>query len=198
MTMGFTPALSVARRDPANLTHVPDKDGHRPPRTIAWAGDNQHTYRVYAPSEPSLEEALFDQRVALKLVGADFSAHLDQVWRAGLFRQLDNLLDAEEWDLSDKMPSPESFRTFLRMIVHNKPARRPGLAATSDGKIIATWTEGRDRLTIECLPDDTLRWVLTKYVDGERLSSANTAPVRRLREILAPFHPESWFGNQAA
>jgi hypothetical protein len=73
---------------------------------------------------------------------------------------------------------------------------RPGLGATSDGHIVAAWTTGRDRLTVECMPSDDVRWVVTRYLDGVRkVSSANTAPVDQLRALLAPLKPEVWFGD---
>jgi hypothetical protein len=161
---------------------------------LRWNSDQGNLRQVIVADPSSDVERAFDQLVALKIQSADFAMHLDAAWRAGLFSQLDQLLDADEWDFDDAMPSVESFRTFLRLIIHNKVANRPGLGATRDGKIIAAWTAGKDRLTVECMPDDTIRWVLVKYEDGQRVSSANTGPVSLLRKYLAPYEPGVWFG----
>jgi hypothetical protein len=161
---------------------------------LRWNSDQGNLRQVIVADPSSDVERAFDQLVALKIQSADFAMHLDTAWRAGLFSQLDQLLDADEWDFDDAMPSVESFRTFLRLIIHNKVANRPGLGATRDGKIIAAWTAGKDRLTVECMPDDTIRWVLVKYEDGQRVSSANTGPVSLLRKYLAPYEPGVWFG----
>jgi hypothetical protein len=165
-----------------------------PTGQVVFHSDRLTKQIVSAPVEANEAEQAFDRLVALKMTTAQVSMHLEAAWRAGLFKQLDNLLDAEEWDFSDEMPSVASFSTFLRMIIHNRVGRRPGLGATVDGKIIAAWTTDSDRLTVECQADDTVRWVATKYVNGERVSSANTCPVALLRTFLAPYLPEVWFG----
>jgi hypothetical protein len=74
--------------------------------------------------------------------------------------------------------------------------RRPGLGATSTGNFIATWTEGTNRLTVECKPDDQVRWVLVHDLDGQRESAAGDTTVRRLPEVLHPYDPPNrWFPN---
>jgi hypothetical protein len=111
-----------------------------------------------------------------------------------MFKKLDNLLDVDEWDFSDEMPSVASFKTFLRMIIHNKVSKRPSLGATADGKIIGSWRDGEDRLVVECLPNDHVRWVGSRRIHGERISAAGTSPVSFLRTALQPYAPEIWFG----
>lgn len=146
-------------------------------------------------SEPGDEARIFDHRIALKVLTSKVAMHLDGAWRAGLFRSLDTLLDGEEWDFSDALPSEASFKTFLRMIVYLSSARRPSLGATADGHIVAAWTCGQDRLTIECLPDDSVRWVLAKCVAGERVSGAGRSSTRFLIEALRPYSPEQWLSD---
>jgi hypothetical protein len=189
-----TPGSPGGRIDYLGATATPQPAVEESAGQVIWRSDQPAKRIVSAPVETSEAERAFDQLVALKMTTADVSMHLDAAWRSGLFKQLDNLLDAEEWDFSDEMPSVGSFKTFLRMIIHNRVKRRPGLGATSDGKIIATWTVGADRLTVECKSNDTVRWVATKYIAGDRVSSANTGPVSLLREFLAPFKPDLWFG----
>jgi hypothetical protein len=192
---GPTPSFSgidaALRSLEANrLTAVPSAAS----QPLRWTSDGTGVRQFIVADPKSEAERAFDQLVDLKIQSADFAMHLDSAWRAGLFRQLDELLDVEEWDFDDIMPSVASFRTFLRLIIHNKVAKRPGLGATRDGKVIAAWTSGKDRLTVECQPDDTIRWVLVKYVGGQRVSSANTGPVGLLRKYLAPYDPGVWFG----
>jgi hypothetical protein len=121
--------------------------------------------------------------------------HLDREWRSRLFRQFDSLLAVEDWESDDSPPSIGSFATFLRLLMLLKPTRRPGLGASSDGKLIATWTVGDDRLTIECQPRDFVRWHLSVLIDGERERSAAVTPLRRLSEVLQPYRPERWLKN---
>jgi hypothetical protein len=121
--------------------------------------------------------------------------HLDTDWRSRLFGQLDSLLSASDWEEEDLPPSLASFSTFLRVLLFLKPHRRPGLAATTDGHLIATWSREGDNLTVECYPDDLVRWNLSAVVDGDKESAAAITPVARLPEVLAPYRPSRWFAD---
>jgi hypothetical protein len=121
--------------------------------------------------------------------------HLDRDWRAKLFGQLDSLLALSDWQVEDAAPTIESYSTFLRMLTLLRPQRRPGLGATFDGRLIATWTVGDDRLTIECLPKDVVRWQLSATIDGERERAAGETPLPRLAAVLRPYDPGRWFQN---
>ena len=92
----------------------------------------------------------------------------------------------------------KSFSTFLRTIIHANILRRPSLGLTHDGNLIAAWLAGPDRLTLEFLSNDNVRWVLSCDVDGVRERAAGETPVKRLPEVLAPYSPERWLTNVAA
>ena len=82
------------------------------------------------------------------------------------------------------------------MLLLVRAKRRPGLGATSDGHLIAMWTIGNDRLTIECLPADEIRWVVFREIDGERESAAGRTVLARLPDVLEPYAPERWFADE--
>jgi hypothetical protein len=144
-------------------------------------------------SSRSLEEQLYDALAAFKVQTAQVAMHLDRDWRTRLFRQLDSLLSQDDWQLDDAPPLLSSFSTFLRMLTLLRPGRRPGLGATHDGYLIATWTVGDDRLTIECLPKDFVRWHLSVTIEGDRERAAAETPLPRLLQVLQPFGPSRWF-----
>jgi hypothetical protein len=154
------------------------------------------TYEDSAP--PPLEQQLFDVRAACKIKTAEVAMHLDQGWRKRFFRQLDTLLDPEEWDALDTPITIHSFSTLLRMLMLVKPKRRPGLGATFDGNVIAAWTIDKNRLTIECLPDDEVRWVVLHYLDYERETAAGQTGLLRLRDVLQPYNPDRWLADEGA
>lgn len=145
--------------------------------------------RFVEPAAP--EDQVFDRLVQLKVSTSKIAMHLDNAWRAGLFRQLDGLLDAEDWDFSDQLPSVASFRTFLRMIIAFGSARRPSLGATSTGEIVAAWSKDGDRLTIECLANDQIRWVMSRTIDGRKVSAAGKTFADSVLRELAPYDPRS-------
>lgn len=144
-------------------------------------------------AERPLEERLFDATANVKILTAQVAMHLEREWRDKLFRQLDSLHDPAEWEPDDEPIQQASFATFLKAIVQIKPQRRPGLGLSHGGHLIAAWTTGLDRLTIEFLPNDRVRWVLARYRDGESEHFAGQTAVSRLAEGLAPYNPENWF-----
>jgi hypothetical protein len=147
------------------------------------------------PQPASLNEQLFDTLAKFKIRTSQVAMHLDRDWRSKLFGQLDSILDAQDWEPLDRPPSIESFSTFLRMLIFLKPARRPGLGATIKGELIATWTVGDDRLTIECLPHDLVRWTISVCINEDRERAAAITPVSRLPAVLGPYGPERWFAD---
>jgi hypothetical protein len=143
----------------------------------------------------SIQEQLYDALAEFKIRTATVAMHLDRDWRTRVFQQLDSLLAVQDWEIDDPPPSLASFSTFLRMLILLRPERRPGLGASADGNLIATWTSGDDRLTIECQKRDETRWHLAVTIDGERERVAGINPLSRLVDVLAPFGPERWFGH---
>jgi hypothetical protein len=143
----------------------------------------------------SVEEQLYDALAAFKIRTAAIAMHLDRDWRSKLFAQLDSLLSVESWEEADLPPTVASFRVFLRLITFIKPERRPGLGATHDGNLIATWTAGTNRLTIECLPRDKVRWALAAGPEGDRESAAGVTTVARIADVLGPYGPAQWFSD---
>lgn len=156
-----------------------------------------NSFALLRPSVSDPAGGLYNSLAFFKLYTASIAMHLDQPWRAGLFRQLDNLLSADEWDAEDEPPTNGSLQTFLRMLLLLKPERRPGVGATGDGHMIATWTSGEDRLTIECLPDDRVRWMLSIRSDFDGESASATNDLSRLPGALQHYDPKRWF-NAAA
>ena len=146
-------------------------------------------------ADKPLPEKLYDTLARVKLLTAQVAMHLDTEWRSRIFEQLDDLLDAEDWHEEDDPIKVSSFETFLRMIIFHNPSRRPGFGVSNRGYLIAAWTSGSDRLTIEYLPNDTVRWVLSCEVDGEAERAAGETSVRRLMEVLAPYSPPRWFAD---
>jgi len=144
-------------------------------------------------NETPLEERLFDALAAAKVLTSRVAMHLTLGWRDKLFQQLDSLHDPAEWEEGDLPVHQASFMTFLKAMLTIKPARRPGLGLSHAGNLIAAWTTGRDRLTIEFMPHDRVRWVLSLHYDDGPVRYAGDAPVGRLSEGLAKHNPEHWF-----
>jgi len=150
-------------------------------------------------SQPSTADdpatAVFNRLVALKVITSQVAMHLQQAWRSGLFQSLDQLLDKEDWDFSDELPTEASFLTFLRMIIFLNVKDRPALGATSNGRIISGWMNDQERLQIECGPNDEVKWVIATWSNDHRESAAGRTVVSRLPQVLAAYKPERWFNR---
>lgn len=154
-------------------------------------------YRSPLGAQPrTLEDRLFDARAAFKIATNNVAMHFDRDWQHRFFAQIDAVLDADEWDSDDPLITEPSFRTLLRILLMLRGKRRPGLAVGPDGTIIAAWTVGPNRLTIECHPDDTVRWIVTQIIDGEVDTAAGQTKLAHLFERLAAFNPEQWFTHE--
>ncbi|HTY66719.1 MAG TPA: hypothetical protein VMH36_08715 [Alphaproteobacteria bacterium] len=149
-------------------------------------------------AEP-LEQLLDRRRAELKVRTAAVAMHISEKWRLDLFRQLDDLMDIESWHLEDQPIDPESFMTFLRFLIYEKNIKRPSLAISTNGAIIAAWFEPGQRLTIEFHAKDHVRWIVSR-VDEQfgSESAAGTGSVLRLAAVLSPYGAEAWFKNAAA
>ncbi len=146
----------------------------------------------------SVEQRLFDALSTTKMLTSKVAMHMDQEWRKRLFAQLDALHDPDDWDDADEPVSEKSFLTFLRTMLLLRPSRRPGLSLANGGHLVGAWTEGKDRLTIEFLAGDQVRWVLVRYLDGDRESAAGTTYVSRLRNALASYDPQHWLSGASS
>jgi hypothetical protein len=145
--------------------------------------------------DQSLEAKLYAALADAKVLTAQIAMHLDRSWRDKLFRQLDSLHDIDEWDLDTEPLHKASFSTFLRTLHAVGAKRRPGLGLSFSGNLIGAWTVGVNRLTIEFLPNDQLRWaVLREYGQQPERASGKTT-VGRIGAVLAPYDPKIWFDD---
>jgi len=146
-------------------------------------------------TKKSTEEMLFDSLVEAKVYTSLVAMRMDKEWRKKLYRQLDSLLDIDEWDGEDEPLHKESFATFLKSMFLIMPKRRPGLGLSHGGNLIGMWTEPDSLLTMEFLAGDLVRLVLSRNQNGIRERAALDTEVVRLLDVLKPYSPETWFNN---
>jgi len=196
---------------PTNAFKLPISElrgfGPRPPLYAALSEDTRTMERrisdLRIPPSPAmlvsagrrLEERLFDATANVKILTSQIAMHLDREWRNRLFRQLDSLHDPKDWEPDDEPVKQASFATFLKAIIQIKPRRRPGLGLSQLGHLIAAWTNETNRLTVEFLPNDRVRWVIGRIGDDEPEHIAGQTKVSRLSEVLQPYDPQAWFSS---
>lgn len=151
--------------------------------------------QAYAPRPATLEGKLTAFSSDFKIYLSSVSMHLPQGWQEGLSRQIDSLVDVDEWDKRDEVPSIESGRTLIRLLMYMNATKRPGLGVSPMGNLVAAWSAEKDRLTIECMANDHVKWVLSKNVGGEIERGAGELSTQRLRAVLDPYQLATWFAH---
>ena len=136
-------------------------------------------------------------RSQAKEAARKFTMLFDSDWLTGLSRQIDAMLDPDEWIEGDKPLSPDSFDTLLLVLMRLRPYRRPGLGLTDDGNAVATWSRSAtDRLIVECLSNGRVRWIATAPVAGVNESGMMETTPDRLVMTLAAFNPDHWLQHE--
>lgn len=165
-------------------------------RRLAKSGGTGYltaTESVASSQGSPLEERLkYVQETVSKI-----SMHLPSGFATGLNRQFANLMDSDAWEDDDELVSPDALNAFLNTLLYTKTLRRPGIGSNGRGSITASWTEGTNRLTIECLPSCLASLVLSRCGKNGEVERRAFSPMRpeRIREVLAPYGPEVWFDH---
>jgi len=144
-------------------------------------------------SEASLAERLASRLLSFKTMTSSVARYLDRRWHSDLFKTLDKLFDADDWDDGFALPLEQSFETFLRLIIYLHPTKRPGVGLSPRGYVLASWSKDADRIVIECQPQDELRWVLSQSNEGRRESAAGKNRIQRLVDLIEGYEPDRFF-----
>ena len=105
-------------------------------------------------------------------------------------------MDAEEWDVDDPIITDAAFTTLLRILLILRGKRRPGLGVGPNGSVVAAWTNGPNRLTFECRPDDEVRWIVSVIIDGKPDTAVGQTTLSFLFDRLQSYNPEQWFDDE--
>lgn len=154
--------------------------------------------------QKSIVPVLNDQRAEVynaiaqaKLRVSMVAMHLDDAWRQRLFAQLDRIHDIEEWEPEDKPVQAQSFETFIRTMIVLRPRKWPNLGLSHDGHLLAVWGTAQDRVTLEFLGGDCVRWTLSHVrPDNNIVRNAGLGPSLQILSLLSPYNPDHWFNEE--
>ena len=147
------------------------------------------------PVEADKTHRLFNTSAALKMAASEVSMHLPEGWRKRLFENIDDLHEPDDWEESDRLADPGSFKTFLRTVLRLGIKKNMMLGISDDGNILAGLRRGNDSLAFAFLPGDRIRWSIVEHEGDTSNSTGDTTSLERLPEYLKPFNPEAWFGD---
>ena len=143
----------------------------------------------------SLIEQLWDNRAALKEITAKYSAsHLDSAFRKKLFFQIDWLLNFEEWEAGERLADIDSYKTLIKFILNANLATTPYLGLSENGLLLASFISDKGKLTIECMPNEKVKYIAAYLSDGKQKRAAGDAEsIKDLLDLLYPFKNAGWF-----
>lgn len=139
---------------------------------------------VTSPGTDQLVGQLFDTRALAKQIAASLSMHLSDEWRGKVYRQIDELLDATEWEVGSGLLDPRSMRTFLRFVIFAGVKAVPSLGLSPAGNIVAAWRRDTRRLTMEFLPMDRCRVAISHFSGDDPSIFTFSGPVTAARSYL--------------
>ena len=143
----------------------------------------------------STAEKLFSATAGAKIWASCVAMRLNRDVRDRLFRQLDNLHDADEWFEGDAPVDLASFKCFVRAILLGVISGKPGLSLTPQGNLIAIWSDESGKLAIEFQPGDAIRYLWTQKIDGDVERATGISTIRRLPVVLSPLELKNWFSG---
>ena|SRR3990167_3910127 len=127
----------------------------------------------------------------LKVGVAPYTMHLERHWRESIFKQLDQILVEDAWDIEDAIPSKTSWRTFIRLLIYCKFKVLPGLGF-AHGNPMLSWINDGIRVNLTCYPNDLIRWTATRPIEGAIESSVGDTNPQRVRAVLHAYNDNSW------
>lgn len=145
----------------------------------------------------NLDEKLFDASASIKILISNVSMHFSEEFRKKLFLQIDLLHNPDDWEDGDFPIQANSFSTFLRWFYLNQPSNLPNFGLTDSGHLIASWVknENRDRLILEFLSADRIKWYITIQYDEDIDYSNGMTNLFRIIELLAPYNIVEWLSK---
>jgi len=158
-------------------------------------GSTWTTFENSVKGDTSLEEKLFDARANVKILLSQVSMHFEKQLREQVFRQVDILHDIDGWEIDDATIQLSSLTTFLRWYYTIQPKVFPSFGMSSTGHLVASWlkNDNKDRLILEFLSNDKMKWFVTKWFGDESDHSAGMTNITRSAAVLSLFDPSEWF-----
>ena len=185
--------FSEARMQPLPLLRT--ASSHQVIGTARLASVSKETKREVGASPTGaagVELQLFNATAAVKVWTSRVAMHLDRVSRDRLFAQIDALHDHAEWSEGDSQIALASYQTMIRAMIHHRMNSKPALSVMPSGNVIALWTRGAERLTVEFLPGNRVRWLVAMQSKQGPERAAGESPIERLSDVLRPYDADGW------
>jgi hypothetical protein len=120
----------------------------------------QNPATILAPTshEVSFEEKLFDVRVQLKVLIAQYAMHVSTSDRDRIFDQLDDIINTEDWHAEDVLPQHKAFVELLKWSIYSHDYDWTSLGVSDQGDILVSWITKSVLLTANFAGEGIVRW----------------------------------------
>lgn len=120
--------------------------------------------------------------------------YLEDNLKNDFFRQLEMVLDPNDWATGDTLPNVDSLKSLTKFILNAQPVNAPFLGVSNSGNFLAFWENKGSELTIEFCPMDCAKWfVAFEAPEKKECTSGNTGSLKRLIAVMQPFSDAHWF-----
>ena len=143
------------------------------------------TQTVERPIVPSVsfEEKVFNALVSLKVTISQYAMHLSGDERGRLFDALDSVINVDDWHEEDTLPTPKSFKEFLKWMIYSKYLKWTSIGVSHEGNVMVAWRTPRVLLTANFELSDMVRWTAQITSDtGEVGHTVGKCPLRLFAE----------------
>jgi hypothetical protein len=130
----------------------------------------------------------FQQRLS------DMSRYMPDGFALGISKQFSQMLDEDAWEDVDAVPESQSLDTLIQVLIATSSQRRPGIGTDGLGSISAYWDAENGRLTIDCLPDLSVKVLFSRRQnDGNVARGSFRCKANMVSAGLAAWNPGIWF-----
>lgn len=168
--------LNIVR--PVNIESI-----ERSGRTKADNSASRSGLSSVASSE-NIEFQLFENRSNLKQMISKIAMHMKDDVRRDFFKQIDNLLDIEEFTEDDSLINPRSFHSFLNFFAVTSGLKRIALTVAPSGNTVASWLSNDESLHIEFLSNGMAVAIASLINEGEKETIVRQGSVLSMGRFL--------------
>lgn len=119
------------------------------------------TFRT-TPIQPNFQQRVFDAGVEMKVAVSSYAMHLTPETRVKLFRDLDEVVNVDDWYEEDVLPNAVSFRDFLKWTIYSKRYNWLSIGFSDEGNILVPWKSEHGLLTATFRGDSRVLWTAAR------------------------------------
>jgi len=151
-----------------------------------------------------LEEQLYSNKASLIILTSQLGMHLSDDLKRYFYNEIDELLDIQNFTNGDSLINVESFCGFLNFFIYYHNLKKPSLGVNIESFLTATWVGNEGCLTIEFLPGNYVRSILSKeLLEVKEFDNSKSSPIINIyrgpltwfEQAITAFDIDKWYKN---